>query len=420
MIRMKIKRPMQSEKVFAASAIVVNGGNYIYNLILGRTLGPTKFADATILVTLIMIISFVAMAFQLSVSKFITEGNETEKKHFVNSLKTLALIVGIGIAVAVGLHADGLQHIFHTQSSAMFVVFAAGIPFFILGAVNRGYHQGQRKFLSVSISYQLEMLSRLIVSLLLITFFAGSSSLMLAIGVTLSLAVSIFPVSRSGFSSFRPKLPTRKFSIQLFRFAGATLLFEFAIILINNSDLLLANYFLPSLEAGWYGAISVIGKAAFYFTWVFVMVNFPFLNQAKATGADVFPLFVKKLKVLVLPLLCIVLGTLLLPELIVEAMFGKAYKAIAPQLWKYALATTLFAVSAVFVYYFLSIERYEPALISLLTGFAQVVLLFYFNHSIDAFLELQLALMSGLFIAQVFFFLAVYRQRIFPTAALTV
>ena len=34
------------------SALFVNAGNYLYNVVLGRLLGPAQFADAAILITL--------------------------------------------------------------------------------------------------------------------------------------------------------------------------------------------------------------------------------------------------------------------------------------------------------------------------------------------------------------------------------
>ena len=76
------------EKVFIISSIFVNGGNYAYNLILGRILGPQQFADAAILVTLLLVVSFVAMTFQLVVAKGIcwrTSGCifKTIERHFL-------------------------------------------------------------------------------------------------------------------------------------------------------------------------------------------------------------------------------------------------------------------------------------------------------------------------------------------------
>ena len=44
-------KKIKPEQIFMLSVLLVNGGNYLYNLILGRYLGPEKFADAAILIT---------------------------------------------------------------------------------------------------------------------------------------------------------------------------------------------------------------------------------------------------------------------------------------------------------------------------------------------------------------------------------
>jgi len=47
------------EQFFMITILFVNAGNYLYNLLLGRILGPAQFADAAILITLLLVLSFV-------------------------------------------------------------------------------------------------------------------------------------------------------------------------------------------------------------------------------------------------------------------------------------------------------------------------------------------------------------------------
>lgn len=66
-----IKKQFTAEQFFMFSMVFVNAGNYLYNLLLGRILGPQKFADAAILITFLLILSFVGMAFQIVTTKYI-------------------------------------------------------------------------------------------------------------------------------------------------------------------------------------------------------------------------------------------------------------------------------------------------------------------------------------------------------------
>ena len=52
------------------SMLIVNAGNYAFNLILGRFLGPVAYSDAAILITFLLIISFIGMTFQIVTTKY--------------------------------------------------------------------------------------------------------------------------------------------------------------------------------------------------------------------------------------------------------------------------------------------------------------------------------------------------------------
>ncbi|MFT5077499.1 MAG: hypothetical protein ACI917_000001, partial [Patiriisocius sp.] len=67
-LKPKLGINIRPETFFVLSSFVVNGGNYLYNLLMGRMLGPEVFADVAILITLLLVISFIAMTFQVVVS----------------------------------------------------------------------------------------------------------------------------------------------------------------------------------------------------------------------------------------------------------------------------------------------------------------------------------------------------------------
>ena len=63
-------KQVSAEQIFMLSILLVNGGNYIYNLLLGRILGPAEFSDAAILITFLLVLSFVGMTFQIVTAKY--------------------------------------------------------------------------------------------------------------------------------------------------------------------------------------------------------------------------------------------------------------------------------------------------------------------------------------------------------------
>jgi hypothetical protein len=73
----KIPRKLGPEQLFMVTILLVNGGNYLYNLLLGRMLGPVAFPMLQFSSLFLLILSFVGMTFQIVTAKYavLFEGN---------------------------------------------------------------------------------------------------------------------------------------------------------------------------------------------------------------------------------------------------------------------------------------------------------------------------------------------------------
>jgi O-antigen/teichoic acid export membrane protein len=100
----------------------------------------------------------------------------------------------------------------------------------------------------------------------------------------------------------------------------------------------------------------------------------------------------------------IVAGSYLFPETVVQLMFGSKYLSIAPLLWQYALATSVFAIANIFAYYFLSIGKYVPVLVSAILGLTQIGLIIGFHKSLEQVVQMQILAMVVLLIFQLSYF----------------
>ncbi|MBX2817358.1 MAG: hypothetical protein KTR24_15225 [Saprospiraceae bacterium] len=86
------------------------------------------------------------------------------------------------------------------------------------------------------------------------------------------------------------------------------------------------------------------------------------------------------------------------------------YLAMAGLLWKYALATTLFAIANIFVYYFLALKQYVPVIITACFALLQLVGIILYHHSLAQVVMVQMVMMSFLCISQWGYFL-MYRSQ---------
>ena len=166
----------------------------------------------------------------------------------------------------------------------------------------------------------------------------------------------------------------------------------------------LKHYF-DDKQAGLYSSLALIGRVVYFVAWMFVMLLMPTVIQKQKDGEPTAPVLFKYVFFIGTLSAFIVAVCYLLPNLIITLMFGDAYLSIAPLLWKYALATSLFAVSNIFAYYFLSLNQYSPVILSGLLGFSQVALIMLYHGGLETVVHMQIIAMVILLVAQLLFFI---------------
>ncbi|MCA0132597.1 oligosaccharide flippase family protein [Winogradskyella alexanderae] len=397
-------KKLSPEQLFMVSVLAVNGGNYLYNLILGRVLGPTAFADAAVLITFLLVLSFIAMTFQLVTAKFSVLFENNVFTSFVTKVYKQALLVGVILGIAIVGFAGQLQTLFNTTSKSMFVIFGCGVPLYFLMSVNRGTFQGKKAYKSLSITYQGEMLSRLLITLGIILVFNITSSAVIAIGIFLSFVFGLFPFKRSHISFRETIVLEDHYGKQIKRFFLLTAFYELTQIIINNSDILLVKHYFESYEAGLYASLALIGRIVYFIAWMFVMLLLPAVVQLKKEGKETASVLFKYVGYIAVISTIIVMTCLSFPELIIKILFGEDYLAMAPLLWKYAIATSMFAISNIFAYYYLSLDKYIPVIISGVFGMLQMALVIVFHQSLDQVVHMQIIAMILLLVIQLGFF----------------
>ncbi|MBU2938179.1 oligosaccharide flippase family protein [Lacinutrix sp. C3R15] len=392
------------EQIFMLSVLAVNGGNYLYNLILGRVLGPAQFADAAVLITFLLVLSFVAMTFQLVTAKFSVVFENDTFKNFISKIYKNATIVGLGLGALIVVFANQLQNLFNTSTSSMFTIFGIGVPLYFLMSVNRGVFQGKKEFNYLSITYQAEMLSRLVITLALIFLFNIQSSIVIAIGILISFGFGLMPFEFKNVSIKKSIAMEASQSKQVRSFFIITAFYEFTQIIINNSDILLVKHYFDAYEAGLYASLALIGRIVYFVAWMFVMLLLPTVVQLKKEGKETAPILFKYVGYIAAIATAIIIGCALFPETAITLLFGDSYLAMAPLLWKYALATGLFAISNIFAYYYLSLDQFVPVVISGVFGMLQMGLVIFFHHSLEQVVHMQIIAMVLLLVVQIFFF----------------
>ena len=398
-------KQISSEQLFMLSILIVNGGNYIYNLLLGRILGPAEFSDAAILITFLLVLSFVGMTFQIVTAKYAVLFESDKLASFLKLITKSASFFGVLFGAAIFLFHKELQLIFHTQTSSMFWIFALGLPLYFLMSVNRGLYQGKDLLTKLSLTYQSEMISRLVITIgivLLVPFIP--SSIAIAIGIVISIIFGLFPFQKKIVKSSIVVTEKLVESKSIIIFFGLTAFYELTQIIINNSDIILVKHYFDNEQAGLYASLALIGRVVYFVSWMFVMLLLPKVIQLKKDGENTLPILLKYVGYIVVLSTLIVTFTWLFPEFVVRLMFGEQYISIASLLWKYALATSIFAIANIFAYYFLSIGKYIPVIVSAFLGLTQIGLIILYHNSLEQVVLMQVLTMVLLLIFQLAYF----------------
>ncbi|MFN8442652.1 MAG: oligosaccharide flippase family protein [Caldilineaceae bacterium] len=382
------------------SATLVNAGNYIFNLLLGRWLGPADFADLSLIVTLFLVTSFLTAGLQTPMARFSALYSADQNPQAIADARRwmlqLAMGIGAGLVVIFSLGAVLWSGFFDTNSTVPFVVFGLFVPFYLLQGVDRGILQGRTRFGWLSISYQSEMASRLIVSLLLVGLGWGVNGAVIGIG--LSFVATWLVAQRAGIGLPKAQALNQQTRREVLGYCAPVLVAQLGQILINNSDILIVRRFFVAEEAGYYAALALSGRIVFFATWSIITAIFPIAAQRYRRGEAHRPLLFAGLAVVGVGSLVIIAAMFFVPTAIVNLLFGPAYLSIAPMLWLYALATMFYALANVVINYRLSIGNTAGSYWSIAAGVAQVLLLWFLHNTLGQVVWVQVGLMAVLFV----------------------
>ena len=376
---------------------IVNVGNYLYNLILGRWLGPAAFSDLSLIITLMLLVTFITVTFQLTTAKFVAEQRSAAGVASIRTdLSRAAWWLGMGVALIFLVGASASQTFFQTASALPFVILGIGLPIYFVQGVERGVLQGQTDFWALSLSYLAEMGVRLGVGLGLVWLGWGVNGAVWGVSCSFvaAWAVSLWYLRHNAGQKSESLSAEQREALILF--AWPVIITNIGQILINNSDLLLVKRFFGAEEAGWYAAVALVGRIVFFATWSVTTTVFPQVAQRQARGEATEPLLWRSLGIVATLSIILVGICFFFPQQLITLLFGREYLAISHLLWLYALATAFYASANVFVTYALALHRTKPVYLAMVAGVTQVIVLWRWHHSLYQIVLIQVFLMVTL------------------------
>lgn len=389
-------KSISASSIFIISSVVVNAANYGFNLILGRLLGAIAYSDAVFYTTLALAFSFVALMFQMTATRFVVlHSDDVETQNDVSHyLHRLALIWGICLGALICFCSYYLKQIFHLASVYPLLFIGSSLPVYFFMSIGRGFLQGKLLFSKLTLTYQAELWAKVIGTLLL--FLVGLQASSVAVATSFSFLIAFF------FCLPQKEVFTTKEKgnhTAVFNFFISVGLYELSQILINNSDVFLAKSYLEPTLAGQYASLAMIGRIVFFSSFPIVMVIIPMIITRIKNKEPYQNIFYGSILACFSIISCIVLGCYWFGNWAMDILFGKDFVAVSPYLWQYAIATGLFTLCNIFIYFHLSLNQKSVIGLAIAAGLLQIILIVIQHQSIQDFINSQIAAMSALFLS---------------------
>ncbi len=382
-----------------AGSGLVGVTNLVYNVITARMLGPTGFAHATSVYTLLMLASAITLSFQVVCAKYVASHNTTQEQGTIfASLHLRAWLTGVGLGLLLFLFKGAIQSYLNLPDETLVSLLALGTAFYIPLGVRRGYIQGVHAFTALALNFMLEGLVRLGGAYLLIKFGLGVEGAVLA--SVIAVIASYFLAKPSpGLHSLIPA----GISISSGEGVQAIVFFSGQVI-INNFDIVLVKHFFAPDLAGIYAAVSLVGRLVNMCAWSVVNTMFPVSAAARSSDREARPVLFMSLSLVLVILSVLILGLWAIPSVVWRTLFGSHFEfgnfgSLAALLILYAVTTGIYSLSSVLITYEMSRKIANTSWVQLAFSAAFILGICIFHHTLRQVILVQLVLMLILFIA---------------------
>jgi len=392
---------MRSQLVGGSLTLLAGSGlvgvtNLVYNIATARLLGPTGFAHATTVYTLLMLMSAITLSYQVVCAKYVARLNSIKERTAVfSTLHQRAWITGFALGAVLILLERPLASYLNLPGLHLIPLLALGTAFYIPLGVRRGYIQGIHKFGPLAINFLLEGVVRLAGVFLLIG--AG-------MGVEGAVLASVFAVMISYFAAFpSPGLLSLSFRQipNFFHEALQAVVFFSGQTIINNFDIVLVKHFFPASEAGLYAAVALVGRLVNMCAWSVVNTMFPVSAGKSGDSREDGSVLGLSLGLVFAILALLILGLYLIPSFLWKTLFGAHFQigntaAISSLLILYAVTAGIFSLSSVIITFEMSRKIANTSWIQLTFSGVFIAGICAFHQTLRQVVLVQLVLMVAL------------------------
>jgi O-antigen/teichoic acid export membrane protein len=387
------ERMLSGSAVMLLSSVFVGCMNLVYNFAVAHELGADRYGHASVVYTLLMLLSSITLSFQLLCSKFVARSDSSvEKIAIYQLLHRWAWICGVLVGALLALASGAIAGYLNVPSSRLILYLGAAIVFYVPLGTRRGFMQGSYAFRRLAVNFALEVTVKLVGAVALMTPFAVQ-------GVVIAIAASVVVAYFAGF-------PNQEFIAQI---PGATLrsgvgegvqaaTFFIGQVIINNVDIVLVKHFFDATQAGVYAAIALVGRVVYMLSWSVVSSMFPFSAGIRSGDKGGHTVLTTALGLVAVIASLFTLGAWLAPRALWQMLLGHGFPVAhySSLLVLYALTTGIYVLGAVLMAYEISQKIGRVSWLQLAFSGMIVGGIYLFHSTLQMVITVQLVVMLGL------------------------
>lgn len=411
------KKLIKSSTIVFVGTIIGSFFAYLFNMLMGRQLGPTQYGEMTAILSFIAIVSVIGstvltISMRYSSELFNQGYFKALRKLYLFSTKYL-IIFGAGLFL-ISIIASGFIAKFLTIGSSLPVIIASiSIIFSLLIMLNKGFLQGLQKFTAVSFVNMLEMTLRLLLGLLLVylglKLNGAVSAIVLATAIT--YFVAFFPLKEI----FKTSGKTENFKFdkkEIVSYSWPTLVTSIFLVIALNFDIIIVKHYFDPTTAGIYSAISTIAKIILYISTPIVSVMFPMISEKTVKGDKHFKLFFASLFLTIITTIMILAIYVIAPGKIITLLYGNKYLELYSLLPETGLYILFYALINLLINYYLVIKNFFFLYIFGLILLAQTITVIFWHPSVLSIVRLLIASNGILFVLLLVYYLYTKKDQI--------
>ena len=387
---------------------------YLYHLLMGRLLGPSEYGVLASLLSLLYVFSVPTATFSLVATKFAADFKKsrqflekTEKKSFLFSLLFFLFFGALTPLIASFLHLQALLPIL-----LIGLCLALGFLVTFKGAIL----QGRLNFVPLAVGGTANAAIKLLLGIIFVYFGLGINGAILpmVIGAIFSyFYFQHFLISKEVMvkeETSSPKLTNK----EIWDYTKPIFFFTLSFALLYSIDIIFARHFLAPQEAGWYGALSTLGKIIYFLVSPLSLVLFPMASRKKSQEEKSDRLFRFSFSLAILIAIFLTAAYFLFPNLILRVFYGEQFLPAATYLGLFGVFLSFYSLAYFLGNFMLSQEKTKlVAFLPFLALLLQAVLILFFHESILAILGASIFACGLLFLSFLVYYLISKQQKAF-------